>query len=272
MKTWFYLIIILLQACVAKNQPAVSLNAPDYFILIKDIQQMEMDPLGHIYLVDDSDRIFKFDTTGQRLFTVVNNNLGRIHSLDVGNPFKIMAFYRDQQTILLFDNTLSEIQRIPLARWNLFDVTAAGLSPDNAIWVFDGSKKVLMKMSAKGEPIITSDPFDIIKPVSQRPDYIFDLDNMLLLKETGQPMALFNDFGNYLQSIPITTDIFSLSGDMIIINEGPSLVLQRIPTGEQINSFVFTHQMAGKKINFSSPQYYAWDDKGIFVVPIAPKP
>ena len=227
---------------------------------------MEMDPLGHIYLVDDSDRIFKFDTTGQRLFTVVNNNLGRIHSLDVGNPFKIMAFYRDQQTILLFDNTLSEIQRIPLARWNLIDVTAAGFSPDNAIWVFDGSKKVLMKLSDKGEPIITSDPFDIIKPVSQRPDYIFDLDNLLLLKEVGQPMALFNDFGNYLHSVVLDEEYFSVLKDKLVITKNASVIHYNVQNNKEEIMYDMQEPWIDKKIYLFGNELFAFDKNGVFLI------
>src|SRR5688572_24447193 len=173
MKRHFHMVwFLLFFACVAKNQPVSHLNAPDYFILRDDIQMMDMDHLGNIYIVDESDRLFKFDTTGQLTYMVVNNNLGHIHSIDVGNPFKIMTFYKDQQTIILYDNTLSEIQRIPLIEWELQDVTAANLSSDNAIWVFDGANKVLMKMSDKGDPVLTSDPFDILNTPTNRPDYI----------------------------------------------------------------------------------------------------
>ena len=127
-------------------------HAPDYFILAEGIRIAKMDHLGNIYIVDDQNRLSKFDTTGLRMFNVVNNNLGEIHSIDVGNPFKIMTFYRDQQTILLLDNTLSEIQRIRIADWKLQDVTAACLSPDNALWLFDGTNKTLIKMEDSGMP------------------------------------------------------------------------------------------------------------------------
>ncbi len=264
------LILLLVGSCVAKNQPVTKYSAPDYLILSDDIQLMEVDPLGNIYLVDDEDRLFKFDTTGQKLFMVVNNNLGRVHSLDVGNPFKIMLFYRDQQTILLLDNTLSEIQRIPLIQWMLDDVTAANLSPDNAIWLFDGSNKVLVKMSDKGDPLVTSDPFNIINPSSPRPDFIYDADQLLLLKETGQPLAVFNDFGNYLYSLEMDGDLFSVSKDALIINKGSSLEIRNMKGHKEVSTYPLPLNVAGNKIHFSQNHYYTLDEQGVFMVEVKP--
>ncbi len=260
--------VLVFLSCVAKNQPAASYFSPDYIFLQQDIQLMELDPLGNIYLVDGSDRLLKFDTAGQLLFTVVNNNLGRVHNLDVGNPFKILAFYRDQQTLLLYDRTLSEIQRIPLILWGLQDVTAACLSPDNAIWVFNGMNKVLMKMSDKGDPIVTSDPFDIIRPASSRPDFIYDVDHLLLLKEESKPLSLFNDFGNHLRSLEIDDEVFSVSNDVLIINKGSFILLRRIQDGEEIISYPLQDNMVDKRIHFSAHHFYGMDDKGVFIVPV----
>lgn len=225
-----------------------------------------MDHLGNIYLVDDQNRLSKYDTTGLRTFNVVNNNLGEIHSIDVGNPFKIMSFYRDQQTILLLDNTLSEIQRIRLADWKLQDVTAASLSPDNAIWLFEGTTKTLIKMDDSGMPILTSDPFDIIRPTSARPDYIFDADHFLILKEKQQPMAVFNDFGNYLNSLPFDDDFFTVVNDRVFIYQRPTVMVYSLPTGKESTRYVLKQNWNSTRVLVYGNHFYGADDKGVFIV------
>src|SRR5688500_19255010 len=90
----FFICSLMLMSCVAKNQPAIQYQARDYFILMNAIQLMEMDHLGNIYIADEKNRVNKFDSTGLLQYNVVNNSLGDIHSMDVGNPFKIMLFYR----------------------------------------------------------------------------------------------------------------------------------------------------------------------------------
>ncbi len=261
-------ILVLLVSCVAKNQPVTSYYSPDYFILNSSIQMMDIDPLGHLYLVDDTDRVSKFDTTGQLQHTVVNNNLGRIHSLDVGNPFKVMVFYRDQQTIILYDRTLSEIQRIPLIQWELQDVTAACLSPDNALWIFNGMNKVLVKLNDKGDPLITSDPFDILRTSSARPDFIYDVDQLMLVKEGGRPIDVFNDFGNYQNSLPIENDFFSISNNTIVTNSGTAFHLYKLPGGEELSSYTLKEKLVDKRVFLFANQFYVFDDQGVFLSPI----
>ena len=227
---------------------------------------MAIDPLGSLFIVDGSDRLSRFDTTGQLLFNVVNNNLGRIHSIDVGNPFKILIFYRDQQTIILCDNTLSEIQRIALGKWELQDVTAVCLSPDNAIWLFNGLKSVLIKMSDTGEPILISDPFDIIRPPSSRPDFIYDIDHWLLLKEAGQPIAVFDDFGNYLHSLDLEEEYFSVSNDKLVVHKNDSVVLYNVQNSETDITYALQEPWIDKKVYLFGNRFYAFDKKGVFLI------
>src|SRR6185503_11993002 len=129
---------LIFPGCTVSKHPLSSRDQLKYFIVNPSIRMLDFDPLGNLYIVDSNDRLIKYDSTGHVLSNVVNNNLGQVHGLDVGNPFKTMVFYRDQQTIIIYDRTLSEMQRIHLTDWSLHDVTAACLAPDNAIWVFDG--------------------------------------------------------------------------------------------------------------------------------------
>lgn len=260
-----FIILMMLFSCVAKNQPVTQYQAPDYFILAEGIGLVEMDHLGNIYIVDDQNRLSRFDTTGLRMFNVVNNNLGEIHSIDVGNPFKIMIFYRDQQTILLLDNTLSEIQRIRMADWNLQDVTAACLSPDNALWLFNGTNNTLIKMDDSGMPILASDPFDMIRPPSARPDFIYDADHFLILKEKNQPMSVFNDFGNYLNPLPFEEEFFSVMNDRIMIYQHPTVMIYGLPTGKEIMGYELKEKWTGERVMMYGNHLYGFDDKGVFL-------
>jgi hypothetical protein len=228
---------------------------------------MDFDPLGNLYIVDGNDRLIKYDSTGHMLFNVVNNNLGQVHSLDVGNPFKTMTFYRDQQTILIYDRTLSEIQRIRLSDWDLHDVTAACLAPDNAIWVFDGLKKVLVKMNPTGDAILTSDPFDILRPASARPDFIYDADHFLVLKETGFPITIFDDFGKYLYAAGIKeSESFSVSNQYIVMSSGSSIGMYDIVKRQMQTPISVKENLTGKRIYFFANRFFISDEKGIYML------
>ena len=268
MKYFFLLAItILSQACSTSKHPVANADGTKYLILNSSIRILDFDPLGHIYILDGTDRLSKYDTSGHLLYHVVNNNLGEPHSLDVGNPFKTMIFYRDQQTILLYDRTLSEIQRIHLVDWNLHDVTAACLSPDNAIWVFDGSGKVLIKTNQLGDAIVTSDPFDILKPGSPRPDFIYDVDHWLVLKAINHPIAIFDDFGKYLYTTEFkNNELFSINNHMIIMGLGESIWRYDVSDRFMQAPISMKENIEDKRICQFANQFYVADDHGIYIL------
>ncbi|MEO5905785.1 MAG: hypothetical protein ABIQ11_03615 [Saprospiraceae bacterium] len=260
--------ILFFVACVATKQPAAQHIAREYFILYPEIKSMDIDGLGNLFVLDEDDRLTKFDSTGQIRHHVINPNLGSVHSVDIGNPFKVMVFYRDQQTIVLYDRTLSELQRIRLADWEVKDITATGLSSDNAIWIFDGTNKVLRKMDDKGNAILTSDPFDMIRPPSMRPDYIYDVNHYLLLKEVSQPMAVFDDFAHYIQPLNDIGENFSLTDQVLIYPSGAEIRLFDIAGLKYQNALPVEQKMTDFRVHYFSNRIYGQDDKGIFILDV----
>ncbi|MDQ3016282.1 MAG: hypothetical protein M3R25_06145 [Bacteroidota bacterium] len=252
-------------SCQTSRNPTATLQHRDYLILLSDIDIMDVDPLGNLYIVDGNERLTKCDSTAIRQFHIVNTNLGDVHSIDVGNPFKIMMFYRDQQTILLLDKTLSEIQRIQLPDWGVADITAACLAPDNAIWIFNGTKKTLVKMDDSGNAILTSDPFDMIGPGAIRPDFILDTDNYLILSEHNNPISLFNDFGNYVRDLSEIPTSFSMAENKLIYQKENRILSYDLTSQRYFPELKMTESSPQKLYAFGD-HYYSVDPKGIYVI------
>jgi len=254
-------------SCGATKLASNTTDSTEYFILHPSIRIVDFDAIGYLYILDANDQLSKFDTSGHLLYQVVNNNLGQVHSIDAGNPFKTMMFYRDQQTIVLYDKTLSEIQRIHLVDWGLNDVTAVCLSPNNSIWLFDGMNKVLMRMSEKGDPVFTSDPFDIIRPGAVRPNFIGDADHFLVLGETSHPVSVFDDFGNYLYSEDLAPNgLFSVSRNMVITNTNSSISRYDISEHRMLEPIFIQENIEEKRVYLSRNKVFVTDDKGIYIM------
>ena len=268
MKIFFLLMMgFLVFGCGAGKQSVTDSGDKPYFILNPSIRILDFDPLENLYVLDGTDRLSKFDTTGKLLCHVINNNLGEAHSLDTGNPFKIMVFYRDQQTVVLYDRTLSEIQRIRLTDWGLHDVSAACLSPDNAIWVFEGSNRLLMKMNDQGAPILTSDPFDVTQPGTPRPDYIYDTDHFLILKETSHGVSVFDDFGSYLYTTNFEADdVVSISNNLLLMVSGRAVWNFDISSRQIMGPILVNENIEGKQVYLFANQVFIVDNKGVYNV------
>ena len=65
-------------------------------------------------------------------------NLGEITTVDIVNPFKISVFYKQSNTVVLLDNTLTEIIRIEFSNLEDFRNSAiARTANDRRLWIFN---------------------------------------------------------------------------------------------------------------------------------------
>ena len=65
-------------------------------------------------------------------------NLGEITTVDIVNPFKISLFYKQSNTVVLLDNTLTEITRIDFSNLEDFRNSAiARTANDRRLWLFN---------------------------------------------------------------------------------------------------------------------------------------
>src|SRR5690606_4337401 len=65
-----------------------------------------------------------------------NLSLGKITSVDLINPLKILIFYRDFNSVVLLDNQLSEISKINFSDFDIVAQTCS-MASKNRFWVYD---------------------------------------------------------------------------------------------------------------------------------------
>src|SRR6202012_4840522 len=106
--------------------------------LTADIADFAVDNLGNIYLLSKDNQLKKLSPEGDSL-AVFNDvrRYGKISSIDVTNPLKILVYYREFTTILALDRYLNMINIIDLRNLGILQARAVGLAYDNNIWVYD---------------------------------------------------------------------------------------------------------------------------------------
>ena len=105
---------------------------------------------NNTYIVSENSTIYKLDTTGKIIANFRHPKLGNIDNLDVSNPFKLMAFYDDFQTLVFFDKNLNILNELNLKSINLTNISAAALFSDNQILIFDDNEKKLKMVDYQG--------------------------------------------------------------------------------------------------------------------------
>src|SRR5215467_5322908 len=137
-----------------------------------DVSDFSVDNLGNIYLLNSGNQLKKLNQNGDSL-AVYNDvrKYGKVYSMDVTNPLKILLFYKEFGTIVMLDRFLNVINKIDLRALNIFQVKAIGLAYDNNVWIYDELEAKLKRIADDGS--LVNETTDIRQFVDLVPDPTF---------------------------------------------------------------------------------------------------
>lgn len=184
MKYYFLLLLLCFQFGIAQS---LTLESKVPFVADKFIG---LDNYKNTYFIKDR-VINKQGKEGNFKFNDLQ--LGRITSVDIINPLKVVAFFQDTNTVVLLDNKLSEIERINFNNLPQFlNVSTASNAGSNSLWLFnvDTQQLELYNYGSKLQTVV-SQPFGG-KLISQASNfnYCFTL--------TENKLRAFNIYGSIL--------------------------------------------------------------------------
>jgi hypothetical protein len=179
----------------------------DKLKLIKTIelkaQSICTDKLGNVYAVANEE-VFKFDAQGNLLQKNSLKSYGSLFSLDVSNPMKILAFYKDYNKVLFLDNMLAPTaSSIDLSSIGFDQVTLTCSSHDNGMWVFNSLNFELVRMEPTLKISHQSGNIAQLTGSAIKPTSLFESNNKVYLCDTLFGVLVFDVFGTYIKTIPI---------------------------------------------------------------------
>ncbi|CAM3274278.1 hypothetical protein [Aequorivita lipolytica] len=188
MKQLFLLLLLICQLSIAQSLAPLS-KVP----LIAD-RFIGFDNYKNSYFVKNR-VINKQGPDGNFIFNDLQ--LGRITSVDIINPLKVVAFFQDTNTVVMLDNKLNEIERINFNNLPLFlNVSTATNAGNNSLWLFnvDTQQLEMYNYGSKLQTVV-SQPFPG-KLLSQASNfnYCFTL--------TEKKLRAFNIYGSILNEVP----------------------------------------------------------------------
>jgi len=181
-----------------------------------------VDQYNHLYFLKN--RILH-KQGGDGNFVFNDLQLGRITSVDIINPLKIVVFFQDTNTVVLLDNKLNEIQRINFNMTSPFlNIGAATTAGNNSLWIFNLDSQQLEHYNYTQRAKKTvSQPFSgqLISMVSNF-NYCFAL--------TPNKLRAYNVYGSFLNEIEVT-DYDA------VVQENANIVLRKDNTLQLIVNF-----------------------------------
>jgi hypothetical protein len=168
-----------------------------------------VDSFQNVYTLKDN-VFFKNDQENYQ-----NLDLGKVFSIDIRNPFKIVLFYKNFNTVILLDNRLNAIEKIQFD----FNVSFAVKASSNALWLFNQETRRLENFNyKKQETTAYSAPLFEKKILEAKGD----LNNLFL--HCSDAILLFDYLGNVSNeySIP-ATERFEVSENRFVLQKNQEL-------------------------------------------------
>ncbi len=249
-----YVLLVLLVATFCVNAQEITPKLAGAYT--GDIVDFTVDNLGNCYTVSSTGQLKKLNAAGDSagVFNDVRR-YGKLYSLDVSNPLKVLLYFKNFGTILILDRFLNVRSTIDLRKQNLLQVKTIGQSYDNNIWVFDELESKLKKIADDGRVVDQSADFRMLFDSMPSPTFIVDQDKLVHLYDSTKGVYLFDYYGAFKNRLAFTgwTDftvinkvMFGRDGDFLFSYEPGTLNLKRYPVPPGLRS--------AKKLKIT-PQY-----------------
>jgi len=140
------------------------------------------------------------------------------------DPFRVLVFYPQSQSIVILNNAIAEISKpIYLRDKGLIDVSLVCRSSKGGIWVLDRTSWAIIYFDSgfnrTGETMIPDMTYSGSKPM-----FMQEKNQILYIAFQGKGICRFDSFGARLGDIPAEVDtFFTLNDNTIIYSTGGKL-------------------------------------------------
>jgi hypothetical protein len=198
-----------------------------------------VDNLGNYYLLSKDNQLKKLNAKGDSM-GVFNDvrRYGKLFSIDVTNPLKVLLYYKNFSTVVVLDRFLNVVNTIDLRKANVFQVKAIAQSYDNNIWIYDEQNNKLKRIGEKGDVIFETVDFRIIFDEVPSPSSIFDHDGFVYLYDADKGFFVFDIYGSFKTKVSykdlkdvavIGKTILGIENNFIIAYTTGTLTEKRMP-------------------------------------------
>jgi hypothetical protein len=237
LKNGMLLVFVLTQIFVFA-QDSLSVNCKLMFEYPKRANATwELDAIENVYMCSEG-VIDKYDSLGNLRFSQSIKSLGKPDQVAVINTMKLVAFSEEQQSICLFDNTLTKtIDCIDLGELNFLNIkTIAVSSRPQLLWLLDKVNSKLTLLNIQNSSVLLElenlagmlDAENIIQ--------IKENDNLLYLLDNKKGVYVFDMYGSLI-------DLFQFEGGEFMSLAGNSLLILKQDVIHVIDQVSLDHQV-----------------------------
>lgn len=191
-----YFGLILLFICFSMTSQEIT--APLYLKIPLEAETfVGIDEFQNIYYINNN---ILYKQTKSKLFSYSNISLGKITTVNIQNPFKLIIFYQDFNAVMIVDNNLNELtEKIDFTKETLFNnVQYVTGSSQNNIWLYADDNKLHLydyenfSEQTQTQPLTFYEEDYIPKVIVSTYKNVWILSNLSVLQ--------FNEYGSFIDT------------------------------------------------------------------------
>lgn len=171
-------------------------------VALKGAQAISQDRKGNIYISGPQGSLDVYDTTGTRLLNYASSNSRITTHVEAWLTLKVFLFYEAFQEYVTLDRFLNPNEPFGLNEDLLGYASAATLSSDEGLWLFDNTDFSLKKYDPNLDRLQVNTPLDLIlDPDDYSIVYMREYQNLLLVSDVNTGILLFDNLGNLKRTL-----------------------------------------------------------------------
>lgn len=176
----------------------------------QDVESYKVDRLGNVYYIDTKNVLNKFEPKIKRYTKYADLKSGKISSVDVSNPLRIVVFYEDQAIVKFLDVNLTEINSFQI-RSNYADgwISLVSGSNNNGIWMYDNINRKIIKLGEQLNTQFSSGDLYLVLSKKINPTFLIENSDELYLGDTTNGVFVFDLFGGYKRTIQSSDEVIN---------------------------------------------------------------
>ena len=162
-----------------------------------------VDLMGNVYWTHDQTLIKYQAGTGDK-YEYSDNFLGPVHSFDVSNPLKILAYHKAFNRIVFLDKTLSPIRSaVNLDEMGLTNTGSCCISNNGGFWLLNNTLDQIQLYTPNLQLIQETPVIKELRKIKNRAPHLIEKNRQLYCHLPNCCTLVFDRFGNPINRYPL---------------------------------------------------------------------
>ena len=193
-----------------------------------DCRYFTTDGLNNIYVITSKNEILKYNQDGSFDSRFVSLKMGKLGTVDASNPFKLLLYYPDFQTVQMLDKDLNSLGSFNLNDLGIAQTGGIAMSDDGRTWVYDAAENKLKTVNGDAGRQVQS---AVVPFVGSAVSQMVFRGNTLYVNVPDKGIYLFDRFGKFIKTLDIkNSNYFQVIDNQLFYSQNGQLFRFQLQT------------------------------------------